>query len=430
MSTSIEPSIQTAADQRALEMAMGMSTPEMTDAYERIVLEKWQNVPMGNGKTFNWLGDQSVEKGFPEIKTEKDKRVVAMLLENQLRYQRSFRQRVNAGGFIDRTLALDTQTGDEALPTNFALAMVRRAYALLHVEDWSTRQPLPGPTGYVFYMDFLREQDGSNILSSEYNAFLTGEAAVPQKAKISLKRDLVQATKQLLATTWTLEAGEDAMAQMGVNIEQELISEFTAEFMRNLFQRHLLTIYNGAVNAVQTSGTNLPGIWQQAPGQVTIPAQGTSAVADWKQAIYNALISADATYVKLNRRPATGIVAGVQLAARLQMANTATQSSNPSDVLESDLGIADYGHFSGRFHIWSTDLLPDNVGFLYRRNADTLRQGHIYSPYVPIQVMPAVYAGMDASGRYTNTDEYTRNIRERSADKLVKPYAYVPLVLG
>lgn len=426
----------TAEDRKAYALSLQLDDYEKRAIYEELLLEKWSKVPTRDGGTFDWLGSDSEDLGYPKINSRKEKVNIAMLMDNQLRFNRSKRLRVDKRGYISNpSILADTSTADEALPTTFALAMVRRAYAIMQTEDWSSRQPMPGPTSFVWWIDFIREADTTNLLSNESGAFLTAEAGVPNKSKISLNRALVTATKQLMGTTWTLEASEDAMAQLGMNIEQEMISEFTAEFVRNRFHQHLGSILFATTNTAPT-GQNLPGLWANTQTAHAIPASMGSAnvttLQDWARAIFNALVDADKFYVALNRRTADGIVCGLDLAALLQKAITATQSGNPGPVMDNDVGITDYGTFSGRFHVWGTDLLPPNQGFLYKRNADTLRSGHIYAPYVPIQAMPAVYGGYTAgagNGQYTNTDEYTRNIRERSAEIVVKPYAFVPLVM-
>jgi hypothetical protein len=209
-----------------------------------------------------------------------------------------------------------------------------------------------------------------------------------------------------------------------------MVSTFSVEFVRNRFAAHLNQILTAAL-AGGASGTNLPGLWTNPNATVTSPNQGAFSLSDWKQAIYNSLQDGQGTFIKVNRQPADGIVCGVDMAVRLQKANQAVDVTGMAPNMESDLGINSFGHFAGRFHVWATDLLPGNQGFLYKRNPDPLRAAAVYAPYVPVQVMPAVYGGFQtADGRYTNTDEYTRNIRERSAFKVTRPYGFVPLVLG
>src|SRR5258708_3003703 len=183
----IDTASLTGAELQAAVLALSLDTPRKKAAYEHAIFNKWEK----------WTGDDSVKKGYPKLESEKDRMTMAMILENQLRFQRSREVLVQNGKV---TLTQDTATSDEALPTKFALPIVRRAYALLINNDWSVVQPLPGPTGYVFYLDFLRESDTTNILSVEYNNFLTAELGVPSKGKLSLNRVVITALKQLMGT--------------------------------------------------------------------------------------------------------------------------------------------------------------------------------------------------------------------------------------
>jgi hypothetical protein len=105
---------------------------------------------------------------------------------------------------------------------------------------------------------------------------------------------------------------------------------------------------------------------------------------------------------------------------------TATSTALDANAdLTSGLGITNYGTYAERWKIWGTEFLPDNMAFLYKRSPDPLRAGFVYAPYIPVQVMPLLYGDYDAtSGNYQNRDAWTRNIRERSGEKVVRPYAF------
>lgn len=417
-----------------IELEQRVGGPEVLQDAEMVSFNRkrqvWAEQCLKRWKNLGWVGKGSAETeigkkyGWIELEDETKQAQLAMILQNQWEFQQG--EHRDAPGLFQ-----DTATGDEALPTKFVLPIVRRVYALILQRDFGVVQPLPGPTGYVFWLDFLRETDNTNILSVEYNAFTTGELAIPGKAKLRLSRATLTVIKQILGMSWSLEALEDARAQLGLDVEQELINAFTTELARNIFARHLTEVSNQA----QTGNASTAGLgfalvapWAGPNNAHAIPAAGTLVSADRKAQIYNTLILADADHKRANRYPADGIIAGYGLAGLLEMANTATQSLSPRDDNTAEIGITDYGTYAGRFRIWGTDFLPDNIGFVYKRNPTYLQAGHVYAPYIPIQVMPAIYGGYSTStGAYTNTDEYTRNIRERSAHMVTKPYAFQPL---
>jgi hypothetical protein len=418
-----EESTFTAAEKDAMRSSLEMDNSEYMRLHQEMLVEKWGGkTSKGYDSRRDWLGQGSVDKGFQKL-ADNQKAKMAVLLENQARFQRSKEARVVNG----RVLMQDTTTSDEALPTKFALPIVRRTYAMMTQADWSVTQPLPGPTGYVFWMDFLREADATNILSVEYNAFVNLELSVPAKAKLQMNRAQITVVKQILGMTWSLEALEDGRAQIGIDVEQELLGAFSTELVRNLFGRHLLEINNKAVNGTAT-GAALTAPWAGANTQHQIAARGGTAINDYKSIVYNALIDADTDFQRANRRPSTGILCGYGLAGFLRKLLTATSASEPDDSNMASVGLTNYGNYASRWQIWGTDFLPDDAGFMYVRNPNQLEAAHVYCPYIPIQVMPAVYGDYDSStGNYQNKDAFTRNIRERSAQIVTKPYGFQPI---
>ena len=418
-----EESTFSQAERDSMRASLDLDNSDRMRLHQEMLIEKWSGrTSKGYDSRRDWLGQGSVDKGFQKLADNQHGRM-AVLLENQARFQRSKEARIVDG----RVLMQDTTTSDEALPTKFALPIVRRTYAMMTQADWSVTQPLPGPTGYVFWLDFLRETDSTNILSVEYNAFQTGELAVPGKAKLQMNRAQITVIKQILGMTWSLEALEDGRAQTGIDVEQELLGAFSTELVRNLFGRHLLEINKQAVTGTST-GAALVAPWTGANTQHQIVARGATAISDYKSIVYNTLIDADTDFQRANRRPSTGIVCGYGLAGFLRKLLTATSSSEPEDTNMSSVGLTNYGNYASRWQIWGTDFLPDDAGFMYVRNPSQLEAAHVYCPYIPIQVMPAVYGDYDTStGNYQNKDAFTRNIRERSAQIVTKPYGFQPI---
>ena len=420
---------------KGLEAFTSMSAEDQVKFHSELIYRKWartgwlemedipKDVKIKTPKRYAEMEEFHEQMNFPKL-TAEQKRKMALILENQNQFQMDRKVRVVND---EVTLVQDTATSDEALPTRFALPIVRRVYSMLMQRDFSVVQPLPGPSAWIFWLDFIRESDSTNILSVEYNWNLTAELGIPAKGKLALNRVQLQVVKQLMGTAFSLEAQEDARAQLGLDIESELVNAFTEEFARNLMARHLQNIQRTAMGLQfpTNTGQALVQPWLGPNPSVAIAARGATSITDYKQVIYNALIDADVNFQKANRRPSNAIIAGYGMAGFLSKANTATAVAAPNDNNLSSIGITDYGTYAGRWKIWGTDFLPDNVAFLYLANPPQMWAGHIYAPYVPLQVMPAVYADYDTStGAYTNKDAWTRNIRERSADFVTKSYAF------
>jgi hypothetical protein len=362
--------------------AMILESMRNTQRQQELLVRKWSRRPTLNSATgkieyVDWLNAERVGRyDMPVLKDERSKAAMAVILENQSRFQHSKEATVQNG----RVLMQDTADPDLALPTKYSLPIVRRMYALIIQQDYLVVQPLPGPSGYVFWLDFLRENDSTNILSVEYNAFLTAELGVPQKGKISLSRTTLQVIKQLMGMTWSLEAMEDARAQLGLDIEQELIGAFSEEFIRNLFGRHIQDIYVNSTTNTST-GAQLTGVWAGPNTLTTLPNKGSLTDTDYKASIYASVIDCDVNFQKANRYPSDGLICGYGLAGFLQKLNTATQAQAPTNQNMATLGITDYGTYMGRWQIWGTDFLPDNRGFMYKRNPSQLQASYVYAPW-------------------------------------------------
>jgi hypothetical protein len=429
-----------AEDQLRAQLGLALDTTKKRDAYMDRLVGKWREVGYLNAEDahpkFKAIAEKrAIKHNFPKLTNHRDEQTMAVLLENQLLYQREHEKilpvHVDAQGGMSVHLTQDTTTADEVLPTRDVLPIIRRAYALLVQNRISRIQPMAGPSTYVFWLDFIREADSSNILSIQYNALLTPELGVPPKGKMKLAQRQINAVKQMMGVTWSSEAEEDARALLGLNVESELMGAFTEEFARDLFARHALTIYNAAAGLSGASlGTALPGAWAGALPAITIPARGASTIVDYKQTIYSYILQADTQLLRYNRRRGDSILAGYGMANFLQNMNTATgvESANALDL--SSIGIMGYGAYAARWQVQGTEFLPDNVAILFSADPDPLRAGHVYAPYIPVAATPKIYGDYDpVTGNFQNKDAWTRNIRERSAEVVTKPYAF-QLIIG
>lgn len=433
----MSPDTLTAEDQARIQFGLSLSSPEKKRAYMDGVRNRWASRGWLNQEDAE--GDQAKrfadKMRFPKLNSADAEMNVAMVLENQLMYQRGSERRIpvmqDASGQSFVTLTQDVTTADESLPTREVMPIVRRVYAIVQQNKISRIQPIAAPSSYVFWLDFIRETDNTNILSLEYNQFLTAEMGVPQKGKFKLTSRLISAVKQMLGMSWSSEAEEDAKAVLGLDVESELVKHFYQELVRDLFGRHMNTIYQACNGAYDPSvGASLPGIWQNHLTPVTIPGIGTESRVDYKATIYSYLLNAEAAFLRANRIPADSIMAGYGMAAFLQNLNTATGVSLPDRGDLASVGISNYGNYAGRWSVQGTEFLPDNVAIMFAGNPDPLHAAHVYAPYVPITATPKIYGDYDATtGNFQNKDAWTRNIRERSAETVTKPYGF-QLIIG
>jgi hypothetical protein len=434
-------------------VALGMSldTTEKRDAYKGYLVEKWgaagwlnqEHAKSDQAKRFH---EKLSKVNCPELKGDYQIGEMALILDNQRFFQKDQEQYAVAEIRGERVKIYleqaggETTTGSEALPTREVMPIVRRLYAIVLQNDISRVQTMSGPSSYVFWLDYLRAnayQNGTlttltpptNFLSLEYNDLLTPELGVPAKVNLKLVRQIINAVKLMVGATWTTEAEEDAKALLNFSVESEMMAATGEEVVRDLFGRHLGTIFNAAQGNWNPSvGSDLPGVWQGALTPIQMPNLsqiGSGTLVDYKQAIFASLVDGATQFNRANRRMPGKIIAGYSMAGFLQKLNTATAVGNPDPGDMSSVGITDYGSYAARWQIVGTEFLPDNVAIMYVPNPDPLRAGHVYAPYVPVQAGPKVYADYDPStGNFQNVDAWTRTLRERSAEVVTKPYAF------
>src|SRR5579884_3654549 len=105
---------------------------------QELLVEKWSKFPTfdsrtGKVKYTNWLEAEEIgHLPVPKLTSDKAKRIMAMILENQFRFQMERTAEVRNG----RVLIQDTADADLALPTKYSLPIVRRIYAQVIEADF------------------------------------------------------------------------------------------------------------------------------------------------------------------------------------------------------------------------------------------------------------------------------------------------------
>lgn len=443
----------------------------------------------------DWALDDMPRFGIKRVEDRMAGRM-ALVIWNQLRHGVASEEARDLG--VPSALE-DIQTGDLALPTKWALPMIRRIYPAIFDAPMFATQPMPGPLAYAFFMDFKREVDGTDFRAvAPFTAFLAGavaaaattftmkmsqnsgaigygpyqvvagqvmtvglgtanaeqltvsavavagntatvtvtsgaahthavgdvvyvnapaltaEAAVPGKAKLSLTRQSVTAQKWMMAATWSTEAMEDAKAQLNLDIEAEMVNNLAIEIGRELFGTIIGDIIQGAT-----------------AGNTTLPALGASAIQDYRYLAVQPLYTAEAGIYTRRVHDADTILAGVDLAANISKQDQFHITPADQDSTLAELGVTHLGTFQGKFQLYKSLFLPGNLAIMFKRPTDWLHAGYVYMPYIPLSPMPLVYAGYSTStGNYTNTDEWTRNIRTRAGRLMTVSDEYALLTQG
>jgi len=319
-------------------------------------------------------------------------------------------------------------TGALDLPAKWTLPMVRSIFPDLFILKICALQPFApdsGGVGTIFYQDILREQkSGQNITVPDSNYSVGTEGSVPKRLRMTIVKETIETTKEILAATWSTEVMEDARSAMGLNVESELLSAAADEIQRAFEQRILAAILAGA------GAGNVD--WH------TTIDEGVST-KDWAETLSHAFIEAEDAIFGYRYRKADYIVCGRNVTKWLRKSQTFLPAPvNQLGTNPYTLGVEMVGTLTGMWDVYTTVYLNENKAIMGCYPRSVTDAGYIFSPYIPIAPMPLVYAEYvydeDSSGAphgmYRNTDMWSRNIRSRNGHRLAVPelFATVSLV--
>ena len=276
-------------------------------------------------------------------------------------------------------------------------------------------QPLPamsGGVGRVFYQDFQREDDSDSSVTVPDSPYAYNiENGVPKRLKMVITSETFTATKDILGASWSTEVMEDARGALGIDVEAELIDQMASEITRELEERCLNEVLNGA----GAGNTN----WSS-----TVPAGYTTK--EWAETLVHAFIDTEDLIFANRYRKADYLVAGRNVIKWLRKASDykAEPRARP-DLNPSTVGVELIGTLNGLWDVYTSVYINASkaiMGVYPRSQTDA---GYIFAPYIPLAAMPLVYAEFlpydDSTlpGAYLNTDKWSRNVRTRNAKKMV-----------
>lgn len=409
-----------------------------------------------NSGLFDWALEDLPEYGLTRVEDRHAPRL-ALMLYNQLS-RGSYAREASALGVPSLE---DIQTGDLALPTKWALPIIRRIYPAIFDAPLFATQTMPGPLAYAFYMDFKRESDGTDFRAVNpftafvATAFSTGTALV---VKISGKANPVG------LSIYQLVVGQTIQVSLGTaNVETFTINAVnpatgTITLNTAATKAHAVgdIVYAPAVAALAEASVPTKGKLSLTRTPVTankwmLAATWSTEAMEDARAQLNLDIEGEmvqALSVEIGRELFSTIVGDILQGATggatsipLRGANTATDykllanqpvvdaeaqiyarrfhdadtllcgldlASNlqqqdtfhmsPADESTmSQLGFTHLGTYQNKFQVYKSVFLPPNLGLIFKKPTDWLHAGYVYMPYIPLSPMPLVYAGYNSS---------------------------------
>ena len=371
-----------------------------------------------------------LSEGTP-IKSNRMKKITAMMLENELKYISKPSDLIAEGttwtGTPDEPQgAVNFANPGDASFYKIAIPMVRRTFPNLLAHDVVGVQPMTGPVGLAFALRYRADQTyagargtevGYNTIDPNYSgnpatsAALTtaegealGSRAVPdvgtppnefpgttgglgigngagiRELSMTLEKAQVEAGTRKLKSRWSVEVAQDLKAMHGLNLEEEMMDilayEITAEIDRELIAKIKTAANANASSQVIDYQTDLDGRWE----------------AEKYRNIYNVIIrKSNQIAIDTRMGPGNFTIASPTMCAALEATSAFTVWPTNGDVDTSTVGVAKVGSLDNRMMLYrDTFATVDDVVVGYK-GASPYDTGIVYLPYIQLMVSKATY---------------------------------------
>lgn len=353
-----------------------MSVAIRAAAYDHAIL----NDPVNQKLVARWDKFINLE-GAPKLKSDLDAWIMAQTLENQFRELKGqVRSSRDFRAFETSSVNTTALIGSDYISS--MLGMWRQIYPRLVGLDLVGVQPLSQPTGKIFYLNLLRDDDsdpsGSNAVEwsnySDYALHSAGEGgAIAKGMKIDLaSQDVALESPLKLAVTTTLELDQDLRAYWNLSAMDLLEGAARDEIARELDARFVYMVRQAAIaNRTLTFGQLAPTGWDPA---------------DWRHKLASAFMRADSDIFFKCGQASTFAVCGLNAAEAVSDMNTFV--SDPMLGVEENGSIAlqRIGSIQSKWKVFRSPYLNTNEIIVGRRGNSLVDNGCYFLPYVPLFV--------------------------------------------
>jgi len=343
-----------------------------------------------------------------EIKSERTKKVTAIILENQHQH---ITEATSVGSDSLGTVAGYSTSG---MFHKIAVPMVRRTFPELVAHDLVGVQPLTGPVGLAFAIRFRAGQTydslgnqevGYNTIDRTYSGSLStsageelgsnvtgnvglgvGAGTAISELNMTVEKQQVEATTRKLRARWSVEIAQDLKAMHGLNLEEELMDilayEITAEIDRELMaQIDTVLTDDGTTSYVNTwSYTSTAGVYQ-----------GRWEAERYRE-LYNYMIRrANVIATNTRRGSANWVVANPSVSAVLETLADFTIAPVSSDINTAVTGVARIGSLGGRLSLYRDTFETTDQLILGYKGPSEYDTGVIYLPYIQLLAQKATF---------------------------------------
>ena len=241
-------------------------------------------------------------------------------------------------------------------------------------------------------------------------------------AEIDIKVDSVSVTAvtKKLKAKWTPELGQDLNAYHNLDAEVELTSILSEQIALEIDREILGDLVAGAT-AGKYYWSRSPGMFLRRDTGAEVGATSsapdfTGTVSEWYETLVETINDVSAAiHRKVLRGGANFVVVSPEVANILEF-TAGFRGAVTHDDDRGTVGAVKVGALSKKFDVYVDPYFPRNVCLVGRNGGSFLESGHVYAPYVPLQVTPTIFGIEDFVPR--------KGVMTRYAKKMVRPDMY------
>ena len=238
------------------------------------------------------------------------------------------------------------------------------------------------------------------ILTIDYAFDLEKNPNIPE-VEISMDSEQLKTKTRKLKTRWTPEAEMDIRSYHDLDLEEELTGLMTQVMAQNVNREIINDLLRVAGLRFQfdysTSGTGVAG--------------GVSGnYKDRNIALIHAINDVGAQVHRVtNRGPATFMIVGPEILARIATVNTWAGTGDPAPT---DAAVYYAGMLENRYKVFCMTSFPRNKILIGRKGSGQLEAAYIHAPYVPLLMTDAILHPEDFTPRKALLTRYAKHLIE------------------
>jgi len=349
----------------------------------------------------NDLVEDRVLKGFDMSPEDMAvlRRQTEVLLDNMTNEARA-----KSGSLFETTTTAEIETF-----TTWALPLIRKIWPRLFANQIVSVQPMKGPTGKVFTLDFVygsaggAYSSGTSIYANPDYTYSDGisEGNEPKEINLKITGVTLTAIAKKLKALWNQEASQDLASQHGLNLQNEVIKILGMEIEREINRALILGVYDAA-----STNTTWPASQPASPDP-----WANATPKEYAESLFDAVNDAnkqifDRVYVNGNF-----ILAGSTFANRLRKVSGFRQIDAAPGDARVVTGPNLFGVLRDQFRVYIDPFFSKDQAIVGHKSNNWMYTGYVYAPYIPMWKTPTIWNTkmQPAQGMMSRYATYAKN---------------------